>query len=47
MGKNVLVIILARIFVGCSISAGHKYDVTGVDRIGVGQTTESDVVSMM
>jgi hypothetical protein len=47
MGKNVLVIILAGLFVGCSISAGHKYDVTAVDRIGVGQTTESDVVSMM
>jgi hypothetical protein len=40
-------VILAGIFVGCSTSAGRKYDVTAVERIVVGQTSESDVVTMM
>ncbi len=47
MWKDVLVVLLAGIFSGCAVSAGHKYDTTAVDRIGVGQTTENDVVAMM
>ena len=46
MWKNVLLIILAGIFLGCSTQAGRRYDITAVDRIEVGQTTESDVVTM-
>ena len=46
MWKNLLLVTLAGIFVGCSISAGHKYDTTAVDRMVVGQTTESDVIAM-
>jgi hypothetical protein len=46
MWKDVLLVILAGIFVGCSTSAGQKYDVTAADRIGVGQTTEGEVVAM-
>lgn len=47
MGKNLLIIILAGMFFGCSHTAGRQYDVTAMDRIGVGQTTESDVVTML
>ena len=47
MLKNVLLIILAGIFLGCSSTAGRKYDVTAMDRIGVGQTTEGEVVTML
>jgi hypothetical protein len=47
MGKTLLMVVLAGIFLGCSHTAGQKYDVTVVDRIGVGQTTESDVLMML
>lgn len=47
MWKNLLMIILAGIFLGCSHTAGRQYDVTAMDRIGVGQTTETDVVTML
>jgi len=47
MWKNLLLLILAGIFLGCSHTAGRKYDVTAMDRIGVGQTTESDVITML
>ena len=47
MAKNLLLIILAGIFLGCSHTAGSKYNSTAVDRIGLGQTTERDVVTMM
>jgi hypothetical protein len=47
MCKNLLLIILAGIFLGCSHTAGRQYDTTAIDRIGVGQTTESDVVAML
>jgi hypothetical protein len=47
MAKNLLLIILAGIFLGCSHTAGRKYDVTAMERIGVGQTTESDVITML
>jgi hypothetical protein len=46
MWKNVLLVTLAGILVGCSVSAGQKYDITAVDRIVVGQTTESEVITM-
>jgi hypothetical protein len=50
MWKNLLLVTLAGmlvgILVGCSNSAGHKYDVTAVDRMVVGQTTERDVIAM-
>jgi len=32
---------------GCSHTAGMKYDTTAADRIGVGQTTESQVITML
>jgi hypothetical protein len=47
MGKNLLIIVLAVIFLGCSHTAGRQYDVAAMDRIGVGQTTESDVLTML
>jgi hypothetical protein len=47
MRKNLLLIILAGIFLGSSCTAGRHYDTTAIDRIGVGQTTESDVVTML
>jgi outer membrane protein assembly factor BamE (lipoprotein component of BamABCDE complex) len=34
-------------FLGCSHTAGRKYDTTAVDRIKVGQTTESEVITML
>ena len=46
MWKNLLLVILAGIFVGCSTSAGNKFNIAAADRIVVGQTTESDVVAM-
>jgi hypothetical protein len=45
MWKNLLLVLLAGILLGCS--AGRKYDTTAIDRIGVGQTTESELVAML
>jgi hypothetical protein len=47
MSKNLLLIILAVLFIGCAYRAGRKYDTTAIDRIAVGQTTESDVITML
>lgn len=47
MCKNLLLLLLAGMFLGCSHTAGSKYDTTAVDRIGVGQTTESQVIAML
>ena len=47
MGKNLLLVLLAGLFLGCSHTAGRQYDTTAVDRIGVGQTTESQVIAML
>jgi hypothetical protein len=47
MWKNLLLIVLAGIFLGCSNTAGRKYDTTAIDRIGVGQTTEGELVAML
>jgi hypothetical protein len=46
MWKNLLLVTLAGILVGCSLSAGQKYNVRAADSIGVGQTTEGDLVAM-
>jgi len=47
MAKNLLLIILAGIFLGCSHTAGSKYNSTAVESIELGQTTESEVLTMM
>jgi hypothetical protein len=47
MAKHLLLIILAGLFLGCSHTAGSKFNSAAVERIGLGQTTESDVVAMM
>ena len=47
MWKNLLLIILAGIFLGSSCTAGRRYDITAMDRIGVGQTTEGEVITML
>ena len=47
MAKNLLLIILAGLFLGCSHTAGSKFNSEAVERIELGQTTESDVVAMM
>jgi hypothetical protein len=47
MLKNLLLIILAGIFLGCSYTAGRRYDITAMDRIGVGQTTEGEVITLL
>ena len=47
MAKHLLLIILAGLFLGCSHTAGSKFNSAAVERIGLGQTTESDVVTMM
>jgi hypothetical protein len=47
MAKNLLLIILAGLFLGCSHTAGSKYNSAAAERIGLGQTTESDVLTMM
>jgi hypothetical protein len=47
MAKNLLLLLLAGIFLGCSHKAGRQYDVTAIDRIEVGQTTQSEVVAMV
>jgi hypothetical protein len=47
MPKNLLLIILVGLFLGCSTTAGRQFDTTAVDRIDVGQTTEAQVISML
>jgi hypothetical protein len=47
MAKNLLLIILAGLFLGCSHTAGSKFNSAAMERIGLGQTTESDVITMM
>jgi hypothetical protein len=47
MAKHLLLIILAGLFLGCAHTAGTQYNSAAVDRISLGQTTESDVVAMM
>jgi hypothetical protein len=47
MLKNLLLILLAGIFLGCSYTAGRKYDTTALERIEVGHTTDSEVLAML
>jgi hypothetical protein len=47
MAKHLLLIVLAGLFLGCAHTAGSQYNSAAVERIGLGQTTESDVVTMM
>jgi hypothetical protein len=47
MGKNLMLVILAGMFLACSHTAGQKYDVTAFNRIGIGQTMEGEVLSMV
>ncbi len=47
MAKNLLLLLLAVIFLGCSHTAGRKYDTTAIDRIEVGQTLDTEVVAML
>ena len=47
MGKKLWFGVLASMFlVGCH-TAGSKYDTTAMDRIGVGQTTEREVLYLV
>ena len=48
MAKHLLLIILAGLFSGVfRYPPGSKFNSAAVDRIEVGQTTESDVIAMM
>jgi len=47
--KNLLIFILLGMFWGCSTynTVGQKFDTTAIDRIELGKTTESEVISML
>ncbi len=47
MWKNLLLLLMAGLFLGCSHTAGFKYDTTAVDRIDVGHTPENQVITML
>jgi hypothetical protein len=49
MSKNLLIIIFVGLFWGCSTynTVGQKFDTTAINRIELGKTTESDVISML
>jgi hypothetical protein len=47
MAKHLLLIILAALFLGCSHTVGSKYNSAAVENIELGQTTESEVLTMM
>ena len=49
MSKNLLIIILVGMFWGCSTynTVGQKFDTTAFNRIELGKTTESEVISML
>jgi len=49
MSKNLLIIILVGMFWGCSTynTVGQKFDTTAINRIELGKTTESEVISML
>jgi hypothetical protein len=49
MAKNLLIILLLGIFCGCSTynTVGQKFDTTAVNKIELGKTTESEVISML
>jgi hypothetical protein len=47
MPKKLLLILLVGILLGCTTTAGRKFDTTAVDRIDLGQTTEGEVITML
>jgi hypothetical protein len=49
MSRNLLVILLVGMFWGCSTynTVGQKFDTTAINRIELGKTTESEVISML
>ena len=47
MPKKLLLLLLAGIMLGCTTTAGMKFDTTAVDHIQVGQTTKADVITML
>ena len=47
MTKNLLLLLLAVILMGCAHTAGRPYDTTAIDRIEVGQTTQNEVVAIL
>jgi hypothetical protein len=47
MSKKLLLIMLLGICIGCTTTAGRKFDAAAGDRIEVGQTTEAEVFSML
>jgi hypothetical protein len=46
MSKNLLLIVLVGIFLGCS-TVGRQFNTNAVNNIDVGKTTESDVISLV
>jgi hypothetical protein len=46
MSIKLLVIMLMMLIMGCA-TAGQKFDITAVDRIEVGKTTDKEVISML
>ncbi len=49
MSKFMLIIIFLAIFAACSTynTVGQRFDTTAINRIEVGKTTESEVISML
>jgi hypothetical protein len=47
MPKNLFLIILVGVMLGCTTTVGRQYDTTAKDRIEVGKTTEGEVISML
>jgi hypothetical protein len=49
MSKNLLIIMLLGMFWGCSTynTVGQEFDTTAINRIELGKTTESEVISML
>ena len=49
MSKNLLIIILVGMLWGCSTynTVGQKFDTNLINRIDLGKTTESEVISML
>jgi outer membrane protein assembly factor BamE (lipoprotein component of BamABCDE complex) len=47
MLKNLFILLLAGLFLGCSTTAGRQFNTSAADHITPGITTESDVLSML
>jgi hypothetical protein len=46
MAKNLLLIVLAGMFLGCT-TVGRQFDTNAVNHIAVGKTTKSEVMSLV